>query len=99
MPKVSETIPASLQSKVNLALDWFNASAEANGEQFKVTGILDPDAAQSNGGNELRLILCGGDRCEQHTFQIDDQGENVDISFLATNKNSQAEVPQADYSY
>ena len=96
MPKVSATIPVSLQSKVDLAVDWFNASTEARGEYFKVTGILDPDAAEANGGSELQLILCGGDRCEQHTFQIDGQGEKVDISFLVTDEISQAEVPQAE---
>jgi len=48
---------------------WFNDSADAAGDTFKVTGILDADAALQ-GSNELKLILCGGDRCEQRTFRV-----------------------------
>ena len=64
MPQVSETIPDALKPRVDAALAWFNASADAAEDVFKVTGILDADEALS-GSNELRLILCGGDRCEQ----------------------------------
>ena len=69
MPQVSEEIPEPLQSRVDAALAWFNASDLAAEEEFKVTGILDPDHALG-GSDELRLILCGGDRCEQHSFRV-----------------------------
>ena len=69
MPQVSETIPSPLQPRVEAARGWFNRSAEAAGTEFKVTGILDADQALSGSG-ELRLILCGGDRCEQHSFRV-----------------------------
>ena len=45
MPQVSENIPRALQPRVDAALVWFNASAEAADEKFKVTGILDADDA------------------------------------------------------
>ena len=52
MPEVSETIPDALAPRVDAALAWFNSSAESAGDIFKVTGILDADAAL-NGSDEL----------------------------------------------
>ena len=69
MQDVSENIPSDLQPRVEAALAWFNASADAQGQNFQVTGIIDPDEALA-GSDELRLILCGGDRCEQHSFRV-----------------------------
>ena len=69
MPQVSETIPDRLQPRVDAALDWFNASTESGGEIFNVTGILDADEALK-GSDKLHLIVCGGGRCEQRTFQV-----------------------------
>ena len=58
MQDVSENIPSDLQPRVEAALAWFNASADAQNQSFKVTGIIDPDEALA-GSDELRLILCG----------------------------------------
>jgi hypothetical protein len=69
MQDVSENIPSGLQPRVEAALAWFNASADAQKQIFKVTGIIDPDEALA-GSDELRLILCGGDRCEQRSFRV-----------------------------
>ena len=69
MPKVSEVIPEVLQPRVDAAVAWFNTSEEAAGDEFKVTGILDPDESMG-ADDELRLILCGGDRCEQYSFLV-----------------------------
>ncbi len=69
MPHVSDTIPDALQPRVDAALAWFNQSGEAAGSAFEVTGILDAEEALS-GSDELRLILCGGDRCEQRSFRV-----------------------------
>ncbi len=66
MATVSETIPETLRPRVDAALAWFNASEEAG---FEVTGILDAETALA-GSDELRLILCGGDRCEQRSFHV-----------------------------
>jgi len=67
--QVNEHIPEPLMSRVDAAVAWFNDSADAAGDTFKVTGILDADAALQ-GSYELKLILCGGDRCEQRTFRV-----------------------------
>ena len=69
MQDVSENIPSDLQPRVEAALAWFNASADAQNQSFEVTGIIDPDEALA-GSDELRLILCGGDRCEQRLSLI-----------------------------
>ena len=69
MQDVSENIPGVLQPRVEAALSWFNESADAQGQNFQVTGIIDPDEALA-GSDELRLILCGGDRCEQRSFRV-----------------------------
>ena len=69
MQQVSENIPDALAPRVEAALAWFNASTDAGEDDFKVTGILDADEALS-GSDELRLIMCGGDRCEQRSFRV-----------------------------
>ena len=70
---VSERIPDALAPRVEAARRWFNDSADAAGDTFKVTGILDADAALE-GSDELKLILCGGDRCEQRSFRVSGEG-------------------------
>lgn len=70
---VSELIPDALAPRIDAALQCFNGSPEAAGDTFKVTGILDADAALQ-GSDELKLILCGGDRCEQRTFRVYGEG-------------------------
>jgi hypothetical protein len=78
MTIVEETIPDALQPEVEAALAWFN---RREGVAFEVTGILDPETALAAAGSrELRLILCGGDRCEQRSFRVTkrDAGYEVD---------------------
>ncbi|MFK7899086.1 MAG: hypothetical protein AB8G23_24895 [Myxococcota bacterium] len=68
MPTVSESIPPALQSDVDTALAWFNRDQVI---PFEVTGILDADeVAPAPGPRDLKLILCGGDRCEQRSFRV-----------------------------
>ena len=96
MPQVSETIPDHLQPRVDAALNWFNTSNESDGEVFKVTGILDATEALE-GSDELQLILCGGDRCEQRTFRV--SGESEPFFVHLTDRDLfafQPEKPQAD---
>ena len=96
MPQVSETIPDHLRPRVDAALNWFNTSNESDGEVFKVTGILDATKALE-GSDELQLILCGGDRCEQRTFRV--SGESEPFSVHLTDRDLFAlrpEKPQAD---
>jgi hypothetical protein len=92
--QVNEQIPEALSTRVEAAVAWFNDSADAAGDTFKVTGILDADAALQ-GSHELKLILCGGDRCEQRTFRVSGESpsflvEQADPMPLASGK------PQAE---
>ncbi|MEM7000318.1 MAG: hypothetical protein AAF529_05985 [Pseudomonadota bacterium] len=95
MAKVSETIPTALQLRADAALAWFNASHEAAGEVFKVTGIL--EAEDSLGGSdELRLILCGGDRCEQRSFKVTETDNAWEVEYRDSAPVSGNEKPQAE---
>ncbi len=80
MPTVSEVIPAALRPDVDAALAWFNRDQAI---PFEVTGILDPDdALEDDSPRELRLVLCGGDRCEQRSFRVSDMGSGREIGFV-----------------
>ena len=95
MPQVSENIPSELQPRVDAALAWFNASEDAADEEFKVTGILDPDEAL-NASDEIKLILCGGDRCEQRSFRISGTQDDWQIEFADIVAAAEGEKPQAE---
>ena len=95
MPQVSETIPDALKPRVDAALAWFNASADAAEDEFKVTGILDADEAL-NGSDELRLILCGGDRCEQRSFRVGGTVDAWNVEFTDSALAAQGAKPQAE---
>ena len=95
MPEVSESIPEALQPRVDAAVAWFNASAEAAGAEFEVTGILDADDAL-DGSQELRLILCGGDRCEQRSFRVVGAANAWQVDFVDVPSSPQGGKPQAE---
>ena len=95
MPQVSETIPEALQPRVDAALAWFNASADAAGDAFEVTGILDADEALS-GSDELRLILCGGGRCEQRSFRVGGTVDAWEVESADPAPVGQGAKPQAE---
>ena len=95
MPQVSETIPDALAPRVEAAVAWFNASAESAEDEFKVTGILDADEALA-GSDELRLIMCGGDRCEQRSFRVTGSREAWTIKFANTITPQEGDKPQAE---
>jgi len=92
--KVSETIPDVLWPRVEAALAWFNASPEAAGENFKVTGILDAETALA-GSDELKLILCGGDRCEQRSFRVTGSSPNFSVE-SSDDIAAKSDKPQAE---
>ena len=80
MTTVREAIPEGLRPDVEATLAWFNHTEDV---VFKVTGILDPEAAlAASGTRELRLVLCGGDRCEQRSFRVTANGEDHDVALL-----------------
>ncbi len=83
MSQVSETIPDRLVPRVEAALAWFNASAESAGEEFKVTGMLDADKTLVE-ADELRLIMCGGDRCEQRSFRVTGSAQAWTVEMVET---------------
>ena len=98
MPQVSETIPDALKPRVDAAVAWFNTTVDAAQDEFKVTGILDPDDALS-GSDELRLILCGGDRCEQRSFRVSgaaEASEEWDVDFADSALAAAGDKPQAE---
>ena len=80
MTTVRETVPEALQPDVDATLAWFNRRQDV---AFEVTGIVDPEGALTAAGSrELRLILCGGDRCEQRSFRVVTNGDDYDIALL-----------------
>ncbi len=94
MPTVSDTIPEGLQPRVDAAVAWFNATAESGDADFEATGILDAEEALG-GADELRLVLCGGDRCEQHSFRVRGDADAWEVEFAevaATEGMPQAEL-------
>ena len=95
MPQVSETIPDALKPRVDAALAWFNASADAAEDEFKVTGILDADQALE-GSDELRLILCGGGRCEQRSFRVSGTADAWQVEPADSALAQEGAKPQAE---
>jgi len=95
MPTVSETIPEALQPRVDAAIAWFNTTAAAAGDDFTVTGILNPEDALGD-SEELHLIVCGGDRCEQHSFRVRGGSGAWDIGLLEQDASESSQRPQAE---
>lgn len=94
MARVEETIPEALQDEVAAAVDWWNAHQDV---AFDVTGIVDPDTAgATQGTRELRLVLCGGDRCEQRSFRVTGQGDGYAIDLLGEPESADAVQPELD---
>ncbi len=95
MPQVSETIPDALAPRVAAAVAWFNASENSAEDEFKVTGILDADEALA-GSDELRLIMCGGDRCEQRSFRVTGDEDDWAVELKDAITQQEGGKPQAE---
>ncbi len=95
MRQVSETIPEELVPRVAAAVAWFNASPESDGETFKPTGIIDAEDA-IQGSEKLQLILCGGDRCEQHSFRVTAIADKWSVDFLFDDVHRHSDQVQAE---
>ena len=79
MATVSETIPKALQPEVDAALAWFNST---QADEFDVTGIVDADLTlASSAPRDLRLVLCGGDTCQQRSFQVTSAATGFDVAY------------------
>ena len=95
MRRICELIPDELAPRVEAAVAWFNSSPESAGETFTATGILDPDETL-RGSADLRLILCGGNRCEQHSFRVTRTTETWSVEFLDGIPDQVTEKLQSD---
>lgn len=90
MTTVQETIPEALQPQVDAAVAWFN---EREPEGFSVTGILDPEASLAAASpRPLRLVLCGGDRCEQRSFLVRERPDGYEVSLVEVDAASAPEA-------
>lgn len=92
--QVSETIPSALSERVDAAVAFFNESDLAAGDTFSATGIIDAEKALDQSG-DLKLILCGGDRCEQHSFRVSGTSSPWSIE-IANSPLAQEGKPQAE---
>ena len=94
MTIVRETIPEALRPEVDAALAWFNRE---RGAHFEVTGIVDPDASLSTrGARELRLVLCGGELCEQHTFRVSRGQDGLAVALQEDSSPSEPDALPAE---
>lgn len=88
MATVSEIIPEALQAEVDAAVAWFNGT---QADAFEVTGIVDAERTlAASAPRELRLVLCGGDTCQQRSFRVASAASGFDVAY------SDAEAPQPD---
>ena len=91
MTIVEEQIPEALRPEVDAAVGWFNGREEVD---FQVTGILDPDAAlETTGPRELRLVVCAGNRCEQHSFRVSPVSGGYDVALVDNGGTATADGP------
>lgn len=70
-PGVTHEVPKALGPPSEAALAWVNAT---RGTQFKITGLVDADAALADLGNdsfELGLILCQDDVCAREQVVVE----------------------------
>jgi hypothetical protein len=96
MAVVEERIPAALQSEVEAALAWFNQREDT---RFEVTGIVDPQVSLAEHPRRLRLVLCGGDRCEQRSFRVEATAEGYAVALLEDGVGAGDESPPAELDF
>ncbi len=84
MANVTYEAPANLQSAADAALAWTNQERGAN---FRLTGLVDAEAAISGGIEapmELGLVLCDGELCQRQQVRIEPTGHGFSISAVET---------------
>jgi hypothetical protein len=76
--RIVEEIPESLRAEVGAALAWLNVE---RGRSFSVTGVVDPELAESarRAAHELTLILCDGDLCVRERVRVRADGGGFEI--------------------
>ena len=94
MPQVQETVPEALRAEVEASLAWWNAREDV---AFEVTGILDPDETLAAAEpREVRLVLCGGDRCEQRDFRVARSAAGFEVSLAGEDAAVHEGTPELD---
>jgi hypothetical protein len=109
--QVQENIPKALEPHVDAAVQWFNqredvafkATGIINPEEARSANpeearSANPEEAQAAASiQDLQLILCGGDRCERHTFRVEKTGDLYDVALLdEVPDESPSTVPELD---
>lgn len=76
--RVVETIPDALAPEIEAARAWLSAK---RGRRFQVSGVVDPEAAESASGepHALTLILCDGDLCVREQVRVHTAGAGFEI--------------------
>ncbi len=82
MPNILESIPHEFQADAEAARAWFS---EDQGSEFKLTGIVDPEAVDpTNDHRALQLILCGTrdgqDVCLRERFDVTSTGTGLEVA-------------------
>lgn len=94
MATVSESIPESLQPEVDAALAWFNDTQEHN---FEVTGIVDAvESPAVRAPRELKLVLCGGETCQQRSFLVTATDGGFDVVLSPGTTDDVAALPDGE---
>lgn len=77
--QVVEEIPEALRGEVTAAVAWLDAKW---GRSFAVSGVVDPEPAESARGapHDLSLILCDGDLCVRERVRVRSGPAGLEIS-------------------
>lgn len=76
----SEEIPSELTRPADAALAWLN---DTRGTQYRLTGLVDTDAALAARGDEpmeFGLVLCEGDHCTREQVRVLPKGQGFEVA-------------------
>jgi len=79
---LKEHIPSELIRPSKAALAWIN---QERGESYKLTGLVDIDAAlaaKPGEAFEIGIVLCSGDVCAREQVVVTPEGNEFGFSFL-----------------
>ena len=98
MTTVQDSIPEALRDEVDAAIQWFNRDRN---DTLEVTGIVDPERSLATTGSasaprELKLVLCGGDFCEQRTFHVVKSGDGFLVELVQPTEEKDPATPIAE---
>ena len=82
MVTVADDIPDKLMPAATAALAWVN---EERGADFKLTGVVDADAALAASADEaveFGLVLCEDEMCLREQVRVEPRGEGFQVSAM-----------------